>query len=153
MTFRTVLLYLYDVGGVGDDSEDVEGGPGHKEDNWDQRQEDVGLPSSVLLTDGCCWEDGDVHVLRGGLEGKVDPGIGHCYYETGHKELDKETEVGVHLPPERRGKALLDKGRMRLGMKDIGFHLEAIGSVLEEHLNFRIDEEREWEYDTEEQTN
>ena len=54
MTFRTVLLYLYDVGGVGDDSEDVEGGPGHEEDNRDECQENVCPSPSVLLTDGCC---------------------------------------------------------------------------------------------------
>ena len=83
-----MLVYLYDGGGTGDDSEDVEGSPGHKEDNWDRRQEDVGPPFSILLADGCNWQIRVVQVLLGLLEGKIDTGIGHSNYYAGDQELD-----------------------------------------------------------------
>ena len=83
-----MVLYLCDVGGVRDDGEDVEGGPGEKEDDWDQRQEDVCPPLSVLLADGSCWELRGVEALLGLLESQVNSGVGHRYYHARDQELD-----------------------------------------------------------------
>ena len=87
-------------------------------------------------------------------KGEVNSDVGHRHYHAGDQELDKHTEDGVNFFQDWWGETLsVKKDELRIKSTDLCFNLVAIGSVLEDHLNFRIDEERDWEYDTQEQTN